>query len=126
MAIHSSTLAWKIPWTEVPGGPQSMGSQSRTRLSYFTHVHGEGNTHTHSLSLFYLLEHSSQGTCSLLEKCLQGPFWEFRTPSTPWHNLQRKNSKKRSNWGRGRGGVGCNSEREIGGKAGGTRKATGP
>ena len=26
MASHSSTLAWKIPWTEEPGGPQSMGS----------------------------------------------------------------------------------------------------
>ena len=27
MAIHSSTLAWRIPWTEEPGGIQSMGSQ---------------------------------------------------------------------------------------------------
>ena len=27
MAIHSSTLAWKIPWTEGPGKLQSMGSQ---------------------------------------------------------------------------------------------------
>ena len=27
MAIHSSILAWTIPWTEEPGGPQSMGSQ---------------------------------------------------------------------------------------------------
>ena len=27
MAIHSSTLAWKIPWTEEPDRPQSMGSQ---------------------------------------------------------------------------------------------------
>ena len=27
MASHSSTLAWKIPWTEEPGGLQSMGSQ---------------------------------------------------------------------------------------------------
>ena len=27
MATHSSTLAWKIPWTEEPGGLQSMGSQ---------------------------------------------------------------------------------------------------
>ena len=27
MAIHSSTLAWKIPWTEEPGGLQFMGSQ---------------------------------------------------------------------------------------------------
>ena len=26
MAIHSSTLAWKIPWTEEPGRLQSMGS----------------------------------------------------------------------------------------------------
>ena len=25
MATHSSTLAWKIPWTEEPGGLQSMG-----------------------------------------------------------------------------------------------------
>ena len=25
MASHSSTLAWKIPWTEEPGGLQSMG-----------------------------------------------------------------------------------------------------
>ena len=27
IAIHSSTLAWKIPWMEEPGGLQSMGSQ---------------------------------------------------------------------------------------------------
>ena len=27
MAIHSSILAWKIPWTEESGGLQSMGSQ---------------------------------------------------------------------------------------------------
>ena len=27
MATHSSTFAWRIPWMEEPGGPQSMGSQ---------------------------------------------------------------------------------------------------
>ena len=27
MATHSSILAWRIPWTEEPGGPQSVGSQ---------------------------------------------------------------------------------------------------
>ena len=33
MAIRSSILAWEIPWTEEPGGLQSMGSQkSRTSL----------------------------------------------------------------------------------------------
>ena len=40
MAIHSSTLAWKIPWTEEPGRLQSMGPlKSRTRLSDFTFTH---------------------------------------------------------------------------------------
>ena len=38
MATHSSTLAWKIPWTEKPGGLQSIGSltTSQTGLSDFT------------------------------------------------------------------------------------------
>ena len=35
MATHSSTLAWKIPWTSEPGGLQSMGSQSQTQLNDF-------------------------------------------------------------------------------------------
>ena len=48
MAPHSSTLAWKIPWTEEPGVLQSMGSlrvghDSVTSLSLFTFMHGEGN-----------------------------------------------------------------------------------
>ena len=33
MATHSSILAWRIPWTEEPGGLQPLGWQSRTRLS---------------------------------------------------------------------------------------------
>ena len=33
LATHSSIPAWRIPWTEDPGGLQSMGLQSRTRLS---------------------------------------------------------------------------------------------
>ena len=33
MATCSSILAWKIPWTEEPGGLQSMGSWRRTQLS---------------------------------------------------------------------------------------------
>ena len=33
MATNSSILAWKIPWTEEPGGLQSMGSQVRHHLS---------------------------------------------------------------------------------------------
>ena len=30
MATHSNILAWEIPWTEEPGGLQSVGSQSDT------------------------------------------------------------------------------------------------
>ena len=53
MAPHSSTLAWKIPWTEEPGRLQSMGSlKSRTRLSDFpftSHFHAlEKEMATHS------------------------------------------------------------------------------
>ena len=36
VATYSSILAWRIPWMEEPGGLQSMGSQSWTRLSNFT------------------------------------------------------------------------------------------
>ena len=44
MAPHSSALAWKIPWTEEPGGLQSMGSLRvghdwATSLSLFTFMH---------------------------------------------------------------------------------------
>ena len=34
MATHSNILAWELPWTEEPGGLQSIGSQkSQTQLS---------------------------------------------------------------------------------------------
>ena len=33
IATRSSILAWRMPWTEEPGGLQSMGSQSQTGLS---------------------------------------------------------------------------------------------
>ena len=40
-AHHSSTLAWKILWTEEPGGLLSMGSQSQTRLKRLSSSHSE-------------------------------------------------------------------------------------
>ena len=54
MAAHSITLTWKIPWTEEPGGLQSMGLLSQTGLSDFTftfHFHAlEKEMATHSCS----------------------------------------------------------------------------
>ena len=42
MATHSSIVAWRIPWTEEPGGLQSIGLQSQTQLKQL-------NTHAHDL-----------------------------------------------------------------------------
>ena len=43
MATDSSVLAWRILWTEEPGGLQFMGSQSRTRLKQLsTHACRQG------------------------------------------------------------------------------------
>ena len=33
MATHPSILAWRIPWTEAPGGPQSRGSKESARTA---------------------------------------------------------------------------------------------
>ena len=65
MAPHSSTLAWKIPWTEEPGRLQSMGSL-RAQLSNFTftfHFHAlEKKMATHSSVLAWRIP----GTGSLV------------------------------------------------------------
>ena len=53
MATHSSILAWKIPWTEEPGGLQSMGSQkSQTRLNDYppTYLPAKGSAVSHRQS----------------------------------------------------------------------------
>ena len=73
MAPHSRTLAWKIPWTEEPGGLKSMGSlKSQTRLSDFTftfHFHAlEKEMATHSSVLVWRIP----GTGSLVGCCLRG------------------------------------------------------
>jgi len=39
VATHSSTLAWRIPWTEESGGLQSMGCQELDTAEWLTHTH---------------------------------------------------------------------------------------
>ena len=66
MAPHSSTLAWKIPWTEEPGRLQSMG------------LLGVGHEWTTSLSLFTLMHWEGNGNplqCSCLENSRDGGAW---------------------------------------------------
>ena len=64
MASHSSTLAWKIPWTEEPGRLQSMGMDWATSLSLFTfHFHAlDKEMATHSSVLVWRIP----GTGSLV------------------------------------------------------------
>ena len=73
MAPHSSTLAWKIPWTEEPGRLQSMGSlrvrhDSATSLSLFTFMHCRRKWQPTPV----FLPGESQGQGSLVGFCLWG------------------------------------------------------
>ena len=73
MAPHSSTLAWKIPWREEPGGLQSMGSlrvghDGVTSLSLFTFMHWRRKWQPTPL----FLPGESQGQRSLVGCCLWG------------------------------------------------------
>ena len=73
MATHSSTLNWKIPWTEEPGRLQSVGSlrvryDRATSLSLFTFMHWRMKWQTTPV----FLPGESQGRGSLVGCCLWG------------------------------------------------------
>ena len=73
MAPHSSTLAWKIPWMEEPGGLQSMGSLRvghdwATSLSLFTFMHWRRKWQPTPV----FLPGESRGGGSLVGCCLWG------------------------------------------------------
>ena len=73
MATHSSTLAWKIPWTEEPGGLQSMGllrvgHDCATSLWLFTFMHWRRKWQPTP----GFLPGESQGRGSLVGCCLRG------------------------------------------------------
>ena len=51
MATHSSTLAWKIPWSEKPGRLQSMGSQ-RVGHDWVTSIHFYIDIHIYTIKYF--------------------------------------------------------------------------
>ena len=75
MAMHSNTLAWRIPWTEEPGGLQSMGSQ-RARHDWATSLYGLSSSHVEIWEL-----HNKEGGIPknwcfwtvVLEKTLNSP-----------------------------------------------------
>ena len=99
MAPHSSTLAWKIPWTEEPGRLQSTGSLRvghdwATSLSLFTSCSAEGN--------------GSPLQCSCLENPRDGGAWwaAIYGVAQSWARLKRLSSSSSSiglinSWTRG-------------------------
>ena len=90
MAPHSSTLAWKIPWTEEPGGLHSMGSLRvghdwATSLSLFTFMHWSRKWQ--STPLF--LPGESQGRGSLVGCRLWGRTESDTTEATQQQQQQQ-------------------------------------
>ena len=78
MAPHSSTLAWRIPWTEEPGRLQSLGvSKSQTRLSDFTFTFH-----------FHALEKEMATHCSVLAWRVPGTGEPGGLPSMGSHGVR--------------------------------------
>ena len=77
MATQSSTLAWKIPWTEEPGRLQSMGvAKSQARLSDFTFTFH-----------FHVLEKEMATHSSILAWRIPGTEEPSGLPSTGSHRV---------------------------------------
>ena len=74
MVPHSSALAWKIPWTEEPGGLQSMGSL-RVRHDFT------------STFRFHALEKEMATHSSVLSRRIPGTGETGGLPSMGWHRV---------------------------------------
>ena len=101
MAPYSSTLAWKIPWTEEPGRLQSMGSLRVGRLSDFPftfHFHAlEKEMATHSSVLAWRIPGSLVG-------CRLWGHTESDTTEVTWQQRCRRQTLR---VGDGQGGLAC-------------------
>ena len=82
MATHSSIPAWRIPWTEEPGGPQSMGSKRVEQNWATAHACIHTHVHTHTLSIITVIQFSS-----VAQSCptLYDPM-KLSTPGLPVHH----------------------------------------
>ena len=99
MAPHPSTLAWRIPWTEEPGGLQSMGSPRvrhnwATSLSLFTFMHWRRKWQPTPV----FLPGESRGQRSLVGCRLWGRTESDTTEATQQLNLLASDTLKRDLW----------------------------
>ena len=115
MAPHSSTLAWKIPWTEEPGGLQSMGSQESDTT---------GRLHFHFPLSCIGGGNGNPLHCSCLENPRDGGAWQAAiygvaqsdTTEATQQQQQQKTSLKReiSTENRRKQGRSCKGEEDSG------------
>ena len=87
MATHLSILAWRIPWTEEPGGPRSMGSQ-RVGHNWATSLHSLHSLHALSL------EKEMATHPSILAWRIPGT----EEPGGPWSMGSQRVGHNWSNW----------------------------
>ena len=71
MAIHSSILAWRIPWTEEPGGLQFIGSQRVRHEWSDMQVGNWDSAHLVNAQKLCGRPSSTPSRCTLIEDCLQ-------------------------------------------------------
>ena len=104
VTTHSSTLAWKIPWTEEPGGLQSMrswrvGQDWATSLSYFTFIHWRRKWQPTPVSL----PGESQGWRGLVGCHLWG-YTELDTTEVTQQQQQQKQRMQEQRFPKGKSG----------------------
>ena len=105
MATHSRILAWRILWTEEPGGLQSIGSQRvRHDCSDLVHTrtraHAHTHTHTHTripLDLYSAFAGSIHKTEGHLRVC-KGKSVAVEALSPPWTRKRFEAQREDSGW----------------------------
>ena len=102
MALHSSTLAWKIPWMEEPGGLQSMGSlRVGHDFSFTFHFHAlEKEMATHSSVLAWRIPGTGEpGGLPSMGSHRVGHNWNDLAAAAA-NNASVKNNNNKKNTGR--------------------------
>ena len=100
MATHSSILAWRIPWTEEPGGLQSMGSQRDTTeqltCSLFSRTEAIIAPKPRAVPARVEIpnlpkeEAERRREKGMEEWAWQGATWAFLSRTNPWHLMLLK------------------------------------
>ena len=90
MAPHSSTLAWKIPWTEEPDGLQSMGSLRLSDFTFTFHFHAlEKEMATHSSVLAWRMPGTGEpGGLPSMGSHRVGHDWSDLAAAVIWNEME--------------------------------------